>query len=122
MASFALSHLIKIPSILLDHEYCLNEHNIRTHAFGYSAGFATSAMALWHWYHKINGQAYQPKSYYKSKDQFFNALKNQLVLFKNAHAPYILILGSLGGNSANGSIAFIKEINTYLAKPIQYQL
>ncbi len=122
LASFSLSHLTKTPSILLDHEYCLNEHKVRTHAFGYSAGFATSAMALWHWYHKINHQAYQPQSYYPCKDQFFNALKLQLALFENIRSPYILILGSSRGNSANGSMAFIKELNSYLVEPIQYQL
>lgn len=111
---------------LLDHEYFVDETNHRTHAFGKSAGFATTAMSILGWTQKILGQEIKLPQFSYDKKSFFEMLKPQLIqAFKeNEYKPKILILGSQRGRSANGTKTFIKEMNGHLtnAEHISYDM
>nr|MBX2833832.1 hypothetical protein [Micavibrio sp.] len=113
--------------LLLDHEYCVDENGQRTHAFGKSAGFATTAMSLMSWAQKINEEAFVLEQFsYDKKEKFFALLKSKMEAAPslNQWPPKILVLGSERGRSARGCLEFIKELNGYLElkNPLDYDL
>ncbi len=80
---------------LLDLEYLVDENERRIAAFGYWAGYAGAAMALFCWAAQQRGDIAQAVTAYESSTHLLSLLQAELVE-TGAHRPNALIIGALG--------------------------
>lgn len=80
---------------LLDLEYLVDDADRRVAAFGYWAGYAGAAVALWCWAAQRKGRMAGPVHAYDSATHLLSALQGELVS-TGAHRPSALIIGALG--------------------------
>lgn len=104
-------------TILLDHEYVVDEKGKRTHAFGESAGYATTAISILMWAKKMNGKELKLDKYaYTSKQEFLEleAAEIEQEIKRKGVIPKIVVLGGETGRSSLGARRFIDDLNEKL--------
>lgn len=102
--------------VLLDHEYCVDDQGVRTHAFGKSAGYSTAAISFLMWANKVVGDdAELPKFSYDSKEEFFdqNIEKIERAVNENGGLSS-LVIGGEGGRSSKGAMKFYDDLSSHL--------
>ncbi|MGH1378433.1 MAG: hypothetical protein ACRBB3_06395 [Alphaproteobacteria bacterium] len=105
-----------VDVVLLDHEYCVDDDGVRTHAFGKSAGYSTAAISFLMWANKTIGESSElPKYSYDSKEEFFeqNIANIELAVNENGGLNS-LVLGGEHGRSAKGATEFYDDLRSRL--------
>lgn len=99
---------------LLDLEYLFDENNRRVAAFGYWAGYAGAALAIWAWANKNNGFKHLPPiKPMASQTELINQVTKSLLLCNEK--PNILVIGALG-RSGTGACTFAKQLGLKVAE------
>ncbi|MEM6372041.1 MAG: saccharopine dehydrogenase [Pseudomonadota bacterium] len=80
---------------LYDLEYLVDQDNRRVAAFGYWAGYAGAAVALFCWIAQQKGQIADPVHPFASSNHLLAGLQSALV-GTGAHRPSALLIGALG--------------------------
>ncbi len=104
-------------ALLLDHEYSTDENGSRTHAFGKSAGYATTAISMISWASKVNGNSTDLTQYaYDTVEDFFaeHASKINAAIQTAGTSPKAVVLGSERGRSAKGARQFFSDLNQHI--------
>lgn len=107
---------IDAEAILLDHEYCVDDQGVRTHAFGKSAGYSTAAISFLMWANKVVGEKPElPKFSYDSKEEFFDKNIEKIErAVSNNNGLNSLVIGGESGRSSKGAMEFYDDLNSHL--------
>lgn len=103
-----LSRFVSGGGKLYDLEFLLDGNNRRIAAFGYWAGFAGAALAVWAWANKELGlKALEPVVSQPNKEQLIEAVG--ALLTKCDTKPNVMVIGAKG-RSGSGAIGLAKEL------------
>ena len=103
-----LSRFVRGGGELYDLEFLLDDHNRRIAAFGYWAGFAGAALAVWTWANKQLGLTpLEPVVSQPDKGMLIDAVG--ALLAKCNSKPIVMVIGAKG-RSGSGAIGLAKEL------------
>ncbi|RHZ57572.1 hypothetical protein CDV55_105714 [Aspergillus turcosus] len=111
---------------LLDLEFLTDDTGRRVAAFGYSAGYAGSALAIKNWAWQLmhpQGEALPGETPYANQDLLIESVKESLEAGKkvSGKSPKVLVIGALG-RCGKGAVQLAKDVGIPESDIIQWDM
>ncbi|RAK72758.1 bifunctional saccharopine dehydrogenase/ubiquitin carboxyl-terminal hydrolase [Aspergillus fijiensis CBS 313.89] len=112
--------------VLLDLEFLQDESGRRVAAFGWSAGYAGSALAVKNWAWQLThpeGEPLHGEEPYANQDLLIKSVKESLEAGKkqSGRSPKVLVIGALG-RCGNGAVQLAKDVGIPESDIIQWDM
>ncbi|PYH45448.1 cysteine proteinase [Aspergillus saccharolyticus JOP 1030-1] len=112
--------------VLLDLEFLQDESGRRVAAFGWSAGYAGSALAVKNWAWQLThpeGEPLPGETPYANQDLLIKSVKESLEAGKkqSGRSPKVLVIGALG-RCGNGAVQLAKDVGIPESDIIQWDM